>query len=171
MTESGEPAGAQPGDEYAARVELMTRAYEAANGAHPQSYRAIAIELGVSLGTVQRLLKEYAATEIYAELLDRQYRRMAAVTRLDTYRQMALEEWHAGGGGRPGKGGSFRELIPALMMIEKHEAEVLGYKRPIQVDHRLVDEHGEAPDTRIVDAFLAQRERRALPPTGYDEQP
>lgn len=165
MTESGGPAaGAQPGDEYAARVELMTRAYEAWTGPRQLSYRAIAVELGVSLGTVQRLLKEYQAAEVYAELLNRQYQRIAAGHRVETYRQLALEEWRQGGGGR--KGASFRDLIPGLVSLERLQMDIGGYKQPVQVDHRIVDEHGEAPDVRIVDAFIAHQ--RALPPTGYD---
>lgn len=160
MTAVDRAAGAEPGDSERERDRLKARAWRMSN--HEQkSVREVAEELGLSVATAHRWIKQGQAAEVYADLLERQRRRLDMADRFRLYRQMLGEEYRAGGSAGGGKqragAGSFRELVPALMQIELAEMKLLRLEMPVEVEHSWRDQHGEAPPAGIVEAILEAR--------------
>lgn len=162
MTGEEPHAGAEPGDSERARAALQAEAWRLYNREN-KSVREVADQLGLAPATTHRWIKQGQAAEVYADLLDRQRRRLDMADRLRLYRQVATEEWRQGGSAGAGKqragAGSFRDLLPSLISIEKLEMELLGLRMPVEVEHRMVQDHGEAPPPFLVDAVTEANRR------------
>lgn len=161
MTGMEPVAGAEPGDSERERARVKAEAWRLHNREN-KSVREVADALGLAPATAHRWIKQGQAAEVYADLLQRQYRRLDMADRLRMYRAFLIEEWRAGGSGganaRAGAG-SFRDLVPALMDIEKTEMKLLGLAVPVEVEHKMVQEFGEAPPPFMVEAVEEAKAR------------
>lgn len=164
MTGVERTAGAEPGDSEREVAELQVKAWRLHNRDN-MSVRDVADAMNLSPATAHRWIKKGQAAEVYADLLQRQYRRLDMADRLRVYRAMAIEEYRQGGsagqGNQKSGAGSFRDLLPALLEIEKVEMRLLGLAMPVQVEHSVAEQHGEAPPAYIVEAAMEAERRDA----------
>lgn len=155
-------AGAEPGDSERAAAAVKAEAWRLYNREN-KSVREVADQLNLAPATAHRWIKQGQAAEVYADLLQRQHRRLDMADRLRMYRAFLIEEWRQGGSGGAGNNkagaGSFRDLVPALLDIEKTEMKLLGLSMPVEVEHSFVRDNGEAPPPFMVEAVQEANRR------------